>query len=67
MIVLNAKDCKIRLYIKGSYQQLPNSSQQVLVSDADLVIGHAFQFEIRDEKNTYLCNKICLLQSRNIY
>jgi hypothetical protein len=61
-----AKDCKIRLYIKGSYYQLPDPSQQVLISDADLVIGHGFQFEIRDEDNTMLCNKICLGKSIKI-
>lgn len=59
-----AKECKIHLYIKGSYYQLPNPSQQVLVSDADLVIGHGFRFEIRDEKDTVQCNKICLSKSR---
>jgi hypothetical protein len=46
---------------------LPNPSQQVLISDADLVIGHGFQFEIRDENNALLCNAICLSKSRNIY
>ncbi|CAF0843775.1 unnamed protein product [Adineta ricciae] len=55
-----AKDCKVRIYVKGSYYQLPNPSQQVLVSDADLVIGHGFQFEVRNENNALLCNKICL-------
>ena len=55
-----AKDCKVRLYIRGSYYQLQNPSQQVLVSDADRVIGHGFRFELRDEKNGVLCNKICL-------
>jgi len=60
-----AKDCKVRLYIKGSYYQLPNPAQQVLVSDADIVIGHGFQFELRDENNAFLCNKLCL--SKSIY
>ncbi|CAF1066097.1 unnamed protein product [Rotaria magnacalcarata] len=55
-----AKDCKVILYIKGSYYQLPNPAQQVLVSEADIAIGHGFQFELRDEKNALLCNKICL-------
>jgi hypothetical protein len=61
-----AKDCKIRLYIKGSYYQLANPSQQVLISDADLVIGHGLQFEIRNEDNGILCNKNCLSKSKNI-
>ncbi|CAF4070508.1 unnamed protein product [Rotaria sp. Silwood2] len=55
-----AKDCKVRLYIKGSYYQLQDPAQQVLVSEADIVIGHGFQFELRDEDNTPLCNKLCL-------
>ncbi|CAF0934350.1 unnamed protein product [Rotaria sp. Silwood1] len=55
-----AKDCRVHLYIKGSYYQLKDPAQQVLVSEADIVIGHGFQFEFRDEKNALLCNKICL-------
>ncbi|CAF3428048.1 unnamed protein product [Rotaria socialis] len=55
-----AKDCKVILYIKGSYYQLPDPAKQVLVSEADIAIGHGFQFELRDEKNALLCNKICL-------
>ncbi|CAF0941904.1 unnamed protein product [Adineta steineri] len=55
-----AKTCQVRLYIRGSYYQLPNPADQVLVLDADLVIGHGFQFEIRDENNAILCNKMCL-------
>ena len=58
-----AKDCKVHVYIKGSYYQLPNPSQQVLISDADLVIGHGFRFEVRDENNALLCNKLCLSRS----
>ncbi|CAF3858981.1 unnamed protein product [Rotaria sp. Silwood1] len=53
------KDCKVRLYIKGSYYQLQNPEQQVLISEADIVIGHGFRFEIRDENNGLLCNKLC--------
>ena len=59
-----AKECKVHIYVKGSYYQLPNPSQQVLVSDADLVIGHGFQFEVRNENNALLCNKICLSKSK---
>ncbi|CAF0979550.1 unnamed protein product [Adineta ricciae] len=55
-----AKTCKVRLTIRGSYYQLTQADQQVLVNDADLVIGHGFRFELRDEKNGVLCNKICL-------
>ncbi|UJR28622.1 hypothetical protein I4U23_009855 [Adineta vaga] len=55
-----AKECKVHIYVKGSYYQLPNPAQQVLVSDADLVIGHGFQFEVRNENNALLCNKLCL-------
>ncbi|CAF2345828.1 unnamed protein product [Rotaria sp. Silwood2] len=55
-----AKDCKVHLYIKESYYQLRDPAQQVLVSEADMVIGHGFQFELRDENNAVLCNKICL-------
>ncbi|CAF0835014.1 unnamed protein product [Rotaria sordida] len=55
-----AQGCKVHLYIKGSYYQLRDPAQQVLVSEADVVIGHGFQFELRDEKNALLCNKICL-------
>jgi hypothetical protein len=61
-----AKDCKVRLYIKGSYYQLPNPAQQVSVSDADIIIGHGFHFELRDEDNALLCNKVCLGKSINI-
>lgn len=55
-----AKDCKVHLYIKGSYYQLRDPSQQVLVNEADLIIGHAFRFELRDEKDALLCNRVCL-------
>ncbi|CAF1262837.1 unnamed protein product [Rotaria sordida] len=55
-----AKDCKVRLYIKGSYYQLQDPVQQVLVSEADIAIGHGFRFELRDEDNVVLCNKLCL-------
>lgn len=60
-----AKDCKVHLYIKGSYYQLRDPAQQVLVSDADIVIGHGFQFELRDEKDALLCNKVCLSKSKS--
>ena len=55
-----AKECKVHVYIKGSYYQIASAAQQVLVSEADLVIGHAFRFELRDESNALLCNKLCL-------
>jgi hypothetical protein len=59
-----AKNCRVHIYVTGSYYQLQNPSQQVPASDADIVIGHAFQFELRDENNGYLCNKLCLSKSR---
>lgn len=59
-----AKDCKVHVYIKGSYYQVASSSQQVPYADYDLVIGHGFRFEIRDESNALLCNKICLSRSK---
>jgi hypothetical protein len=55
-----AKDCKVHIYMKGSYYQLQNPAQQVLVTEADIVIGHAFYFEVRDESNALLCNQLCL-------
>ena len=58
-----AKNCKVNLHIKGSYYQLANAAQQVLVSDADRVIGHGFQFELRDLQSAILCNKVCLSKS----
>jgi hypothetical protein len=58
-----AKDCKVHIYVKGSYYQLKNPAQQVLVSEADIVIGHGFEFEVRDETNALLCNKLCLSRS----
>lgn len=59
-----AKDCQLRINIKGGYYQLVDSTESVLVVDADLVIGHAFRFELYDENNAVLCNKICLSKSR---
>lgn len=35
-----------------------------MISDADLYIGHGFKFEIRDEKNAVICNKVCLAKSK---
>lgn len=55
-----AKDCKVHVYIKGSYFQLKDPAQQVQYSEVDLAIGHGFQFELRDEKNAVLCNTLCL-------
>lgn len=62
-----AKDCKIRLYIKGSYYQLAKPTEQVSYSDYDIVIGHAFRFEFRDENNAIACNQVCLSKSINFY
>ncbi len=59
-----AKECKVHVYVKGSYYQIANPAQQVLVSEADIVIGHAFHFEVRDESNGLLCNKLCLSRSK---
>jgi hypothetical protein len=59
-----AKECHVHVYVKGSYFQLQHPSEQVLVSDADLVIGLGFQFELRDENNAMLCNKLCLSTSK---
>jgi hypothetical protein len=58
-----AKTCKVHVYVKGSYYQLPNPAQQVYVDEADVVIGHGFQFELRDETNALLCNSLCLGKS----
>ncbi|CAF2151074.1 unnamed protein product [Rotaria magnacalcarata] len=58
-----AKDCKVHVFVKGSYYQLPNPNSRAPFGDEDLVIGYAFQFELRDEQNGILCNKLCL--SRN--
>ncbi|CAF3355062.1 unnamed protein product [Rotaria socialis] len=58
-----AKDCKVHVFVKGSYYQLPNPSSRAPFGDEDIVIGQAFQFELRDEQNGILCNKLCL--SRN--
>ncbi|CAF1273064.1 unnamed protein product [Adineta steineri] len=55
-----AKTCKVHIYVKGTYYQLQNPAQQVLVADADVVIGHGFNFEMRDENNALICNKVCL-------
>jgi len=60
-----AKNCKVAVYITGSYYQLSDPTLQVLVSEADLVIGHAFQFELRDLNNAIVCNKLCLSKSKN--
>lgn len=60
-----AKDCKVRVYIKGSYYQLAKPTDQALVAEADLVIGHGFKFEVRDSSNGLLCNKLCLSRSIN--
>ncbi len=39
-----------------------------MVTEADLVIGHAFQFELRDLNGAILCNKLCLSKSKiNFY
>jgi len=63
-----AKNCKVAVYITDSYYQLSDPTLQVLVSQADLVIGHAFQFELRDLNNAILCNSLCLSKSRiNFY
>jgi hypothetical protein len=59
-----AKTCGVRLYIKGSYYQLPNPAQQVPIADADLAIGHGFQFEVRNSDTSSLCNKMCLSKSK---
>lgn len=58
-----AKDCHLRINIKGGYYQLIDPAESVLVIDADLAIGHAFRFELHDENNAVLCNKICLSKS----
>jgi hypothetical protein len=50
--------------MKGSYYQLQNPAQQVLVTEADIVIGHGFHFEVRDESNALLCNQLCLSKSK---
>lgn len=55
-----AKDCRVRVFVKGSYYQLARPTDQTLVAEADLVIGHGFKFELRDSTNALLCNKLCL-------
>ena len=62
-----AKNCKVHVYVKGSYYQLKDPSAYVPTSDVDMVIGHGFQFELRDESNAMLCNKHCLSQSNETY
>ena len=59
-----AKSCKVIVYIKGSYYQLGSPTQSVPYNDYDLVIGHGFQFQLRDESNAMLCNEICLSKSK---
>lgn len=59
-----AKSCKVVVYIKGSYYQLGSHTASVPYSDYDLVIGHGFQFQLRDEHNAMLCNELCLSRSK---
>jgi hypothetical protein len=63
-----AKDCKVRVYITGSYYQLQYPTEQVPYLEQDLVIGHALKFELHNENNGILCNKLCLSKSKtNLY
>ncbi|UJR20908.1 hypothetical protein I4U23_024017 [Adineta vaga] len=55
-----AKNCKVRLVTRGSYYQLPEPEQQVPTNEADIVIGHGFHFQLRNEDNAIICNKKCL-------
>lgn len=55
-----AKDCKVHVNIKSSYYQLPSSSDNVESQNAALVVGRGFQFDLRTESNSMLCNKVCL-------
>ncbi|CAF2495147.1 unnamed protein product [Rotaria sp. Silwood2] len=59
----SAKECNVHVYVKGSYYQMEDPAKPVLVSEADIVIGHGFRFELRNTDNSMACNKLCL--SRN--
>lgn len=59
-----AKDCKVHVYVTGSYYKIKDPAQQVLITEADLVVGHGFKFELRDTNNAILCNEYCLQKSK---